>query len=156
MKEDIKNIQSLQINIGGKTRTFNREGNVFKFSETNNFETVDGSYSCDGTCILSENVISNFEYTPLTYTEEYKQKLKDEYEATLYKNVDVINTDFKSNDKKRVRKYNQIAKKLEEYQKELEYANYNFDTVNDKAQVRERITVLSNMIVLLQWVLKQR
>ena len=151
-KVDIKNVQSLMITIGDEKFVLERSGKDFVFNKEDRVETENSTYVKTQQVTISENIIDDYTWEPLTYTKEYKEQLEDEYEASLQNKLE----EKDNNTKKRVRKYNQIAKKLEEYQKELEYANCNFDTVNDKAQVRERITVLSNMIVLLQWVLKQR
>ena len=173
MKEDIKNVQSLQVNLEGEDFVFNRFGNMFVFNEDNKVETIDGSFSSNRNIQLSEDSVKNLDYTVLTYTEEYKQKLEDEYEATLQNKVDCINTNkTETIDKKRVRKYNQIAKKLDEYSKELTYATVRLKHVQkeladhydreyadirdaqEEPELREQITVLSNMIKLLEWVLK--
>lgn len=152
MKEDIKNIQSLQVNLEGEDFVFNRFGNMFVFNEDNKVETIDGSFSSNRNIQLSEDAMKNLDYTVLTYTEEYKQKLEDEYEATLQNKLDTKLPKYAGVVK--VRKPKQIFNKLEEYRKELEYAQFNYPTVEDKELVAEKITVLSNMIKLLEWVLK--
>ena len=87
MKEDIKNVQSLQVNLEGEDFVFNRFGNMFVFNEDNKVETIDGSFSSNRNIQLSEDSVKNLDYTVLTYTEEYKQKLEDEYEVNNIEEV---------------------------------------------------------------------
>lgn len=156
MKEDIKNVQSLQVNLEGEDFVFNRFGNMFVFNEDSKVETVDGSFSSNRNIQLSEDAVKNLDYTVLTYTEEYKQKLEDEYEATLQNKVDDSSSELytpkQDTSKKRVRKYNQIARQLQEYQIRLNDLTTSIEY--DPIEMQEEIAVLSNMIILLRWVLK--